>query len=66
MGMLTHMTYTELLNNNNNDEPEKKKKKGHYHRGKTSRLRNCKLLSFPIMKLPVIPMRKTFFFSFLL
>lgn len=63
MGIVTHMMYSELSNNNNNnDEPEKKTKKGRHHRGKTSRLCNCKLLSFLIMKVPLIPIRKTVFF----
>lgn len=65
MGIVTHMMYTELSNNNNNnDEPEeKRKKKRRRRRGKTSRPCNCKLLSFPIMKIPVIPTRKTAFVS---
>jgi hypothetical protein len=67
MGIITHMMYTELSNINNNGEPEKKKKKnGRHRRSKTSRLCNCKLLSFPIMNTLVIPIRKTVPFFLLL
>lgn len=49
MGILTRNTYSELASNNNNNDPDEKKEERLSGRVKSSRLRNCKLMSMLVM-----------------